>query len=206
MDNLLLLLVIAAIGVCTGIALGGVLFGLRAEKTRQPPAPANGLVEAARMWRDPVDGTLLPELDGSRPASPESLSPEQRDRLTRLAGDLLAWLGVSQPAEDPSPLPEVRPAQVAQQTGTPASPLPAPTTSGPARGKSIAAQIDEILQEDLAESPLKNRAIRLMELPGKGMVVMVGLDQYADVGSVPDAEIREAIRASVARWEKTISG
>ena len=68
--------------------------------------------------------------------------------------------------------------------------------------KSIAAQIDEILQQKLENSHLADRGIRLMELPGKGMVVMVGLEQYDGVGSVPDPEIRDLIRECVIEWEQ----
>ena len=67
---------------------------------------------------------------------------------------------------------------------------------------SIAGQIDEILQAKLGNlHHLKGRAIRLMELPGKGMVVMVGLDQYDSVSAVPDPEIRSLIQACVEEWE-----
>jgi hypothetical protein len=71
--------------------------------------------------------------------------------------------------------------------------------------KSIAVQIDEILQENLENSPLASRAIRLLELPNKGMVVMVGLDQYAGVDAVPDEEIKTVIRTAVAEWERRVS-
>jgi len=67
---------------------------------------------------------------------------------------------------------------------------------------SIAAQIDEILQEKLEGLPDEKRAIRLMELPGKGMVVMVGLDHYDGVETVPDPEVRTLIKECVAEWEK----
>ena len=82
--------------------------------------------------------------------------------------------------------------------------------STPAAPKSIAAQIDEILQEKLESSsldhlPIERRAIRLMELPGKGMMVMVGLDQYEGVEKVPDPEIRSLIREAVEAWEKRLA-
>jgi len=71
--------------------------------------------------------------------------------------------------------------------------------------RSIAEQIDEILQEMLSESPLQSRAIRLLELPQKGMVVMVGLDQYAGIDAVPNEEIRRLIRSAVSEWERRVS-
>ena len=67
---------------------------------------------------------------------------------------------------------------------------------------SIAAQIDEILQEKLAGRPAEQRAIRLMELPGKGMVVMIGLNHYDGVDAVPDPEVKALIRECVREWEQ----
>ncbi len=67
--------------------------------------------------------------------------------------------------------------------------------------KSIAAQIDEILQEKLKESHQESRAIRLMELPDKGMVVLVGLEQYESVEDVPDEQVRQLIKDCVTEWE-----
>ncbi len=71
--------------------------------------------------------------------------------------------------------------------------------------KSIAAQIDEILQEMLIDSELSSRAIRLLELPQKGVVVMVGLEQYEGVDSVPDPEIKGLIQKAVTEWENRVT-
>jgi hypothetical protein len=71
--------------------------------------------------------------------------------------------------------------------------------------RSIAAQVDEILQEMLKNSPLADRAIRLMELPQKGMVVMIGLNQFDGVEAVPEEDIRQILRAAVAEWERRVS-
>lgn len=71
--------------------------------------------------------------------------------------------------------------------------------------KSIAAQIDEILQEKLEISPLKDRGIRLMELPEKGLVVMVGTDEFDAVSDVPDPEVRDLLKECVTEWEKRSS-
>ncbi len=71
--------------------------------------------------------------------------------------------------------------------------------------KSIAVQVDEILQEKLADSPQITQAIRLLELPGKGVAVMVNNTQYEGVGEVPDPDVRQIIQASVAEWERRLS-
>jgi hypothetical protein len=68
--------------------------------------------------------------------------------------------------------------------------------------KSIAVQVNEILQAKLKGSPLEERGICLMELPGQDMVVMIGLDKYDSVNAVPDDEIRAVIQLAVNDWLK----
>ncbi len=84
-----------------------------------------------------------------------------------------------------------------------------PQTEPPAKKgqpKSMVAQIDEILQEKLVQGaaahlPPEKRAIRLMETPGRGVSVIVGLDQYEGLDGVPDEEVRTIIREAVTVWE-----
>lgn len=71
---------------------------------------------------------------------------------------------------------------------------------------SIAAQVDEILQDKLKGTSLEKRGIRLMELPGKGMVVMVGMEQFDAVEAVPYPEIKALLKEAVATWEKKMLG
>lgn len=71
---------------------------------------------------------------------------------------------------------------------------------------SIAAQVDEILQERLKGTELEQRGIRLMELPGRGMVVMIGLDQYDAVDDVPFPDIKAMLKSAVAEWERKMLG
>jgi hypothetical protein len=70
---------------------------------------------------------------------------------------------------------------------------------------NIAELINEVLQEKLKKSHLKDRGIRLMEFPGKGMVVLVGLDQYDGIDDVPDVEIRSVLQEAVVDWEARTS-
>jgi hypothetical protein len=67
---------------------------------------------------------------------------------------------------------------------------------------SIAGQIDAILQEKLAQSP-GTPSVRLVEVPGRGVIVRVGLEAYDGVDQVPDPGIRQLIRAAVAEWEQS---
>lgn len=72
--------------------------------------------------------------------------------------------------------------------------------------RSIASQVNEIFLEAIAGTDLEKRGIRLMELPGKGLVVMIGLTQYDSVDDVPDPEIKAALKNAVATWEDRMLG
>jgi len=178
------------------------------ELTREQRAELNRLAHTLRR--------ALGETEVVEPSPPPSATPEPQppgptgetqgaetpaaatlDGVSQLAASQVAAPSVSasQAAGPPAPSARERFARLTQ-----------PDLRGPGAGeKSIAQQIDEILQERLSGSPLEKRAIRLMELPEKGMVVMVGLEQYDSVDAVPDEDIRDLIRQAVAEWERRVS-
>jgi hypothetical protein len=186
-----------------------------------------------KVVQDRKSGHIFPEYNGKVIRYPADLTATQRERLAIQLGMLQAWLSPSStPKEAPAavqstagtgtgPLVLGAAAVGEMQDSLPAAPQTQPVRvnpvdmfarvlqsevrNPPALQKSIAAQIDEILQEKLVDSPLAGRGIRLMELPSKGLVVMVGLDQYSGVDDVPDPEIRSIIRQSVAEWEERTS-
>jgi hypothetical protein len=63
------------------------------------------------------------------------------------------------------------------------------------------SQIDAILQDRLAGTPLEERGIFLAQSPEGGVIVYVGLTRYHAIDDVPDPEIKSAIRAAIAEWE-----
>lgn len=67
---------------------------------------------------------------------------------------------------------------------------------------SIVAMIDAVLQARLAGSPLKEKGIRLEENPAGGVWVWVGIQKYAGIDAVPEPEVRGAIKAAIAEWDK----
>jgi len=91
----------------------------------------------------------------------------------------------------------VKPVPVISFDSSPGKPVEESDTS-----KSIAAQIDEILQEKLAASSMKDHIITLLELPDKGLVVVVDNEQYESVEEVPDTAVKKLIKDCVAEWEK----
>jgi hypothetical protein len=62
-------------------------------------------------------------------------------------------------------------------------------------------QIDAILQERLAETPLADRGIFLAQSPEGGVNVYVGLTRYNGIDDVPDPDIKAVIRAAISEWE-----
>ena len=72
--------------------------------------------------------------------------------------------------------------------------------------KSIAMQVDEIIQERLPESPYRGRAISLRDLSAGGIVVLVDDKKYAGVSEVADPGVRAFLQSCVAEWERRTSG
>jgi hypothetical protein len=68
------------------------------------------------------------------------------------------------------------------------------------RTKSLVDEVNEILEQKLAESGLTHRGVRLNEDRDGSVRVYVGLQAYT-LDEVPDPEIREVIRLAVAEWE-----
>jgi hypothetical protein len=104
-----------------------------------------------------------------------------------------------------------RPSTASPQPATPAVDLtyikpPPPARPMDERGfraLSIVAQIDTLLQARLENTPLANRGIRLIERTSLGGVeVYVGDQKYPSLDDVPDQEIKSAIRATIAEWER----
>lgn len=78
-----------------------------------------------------------------------------------------------------------------------------PLSPIPPANRSIVMQIDDILQDLLARSPLGSRGIKLTEDPTRGVIVYVGVNRYVGIDSVPDPEVKAIIRQAVQTWEAT---
>jgi hypothetical protein len=216
------LLLIALVCVAVGVVVGVVVANLTSSKTPVAQATDPELEQAAGLWREKSTGGLLVEMDGQKYHSVNEMSDDRRQHLVKTVTELKVWSGFVEPTSagivistPPAEKPETGQA-VSQPPAQPAGSIKRPSLNpvevftralradAPKPGSppmSIAGQIDEILQGKLEDSPLKGRAVRLMELPGKGMVVMVGLDQYDSLSAVPDPEIRSLLQACVEEWE-----
>lgn len=172
------LIVVGLIGIAVGFALGVAITSMRVPRAEKS-APDSTPIEA-RIKTPPLKVATQTEV-ASKPVSFTSST----------SSDL--------PAAPPAKPPSIKAVDVLARA------LQADVRTPEPPPRSIAAQVDEILQEMLVNSPMASRGIRLLELPNKGMVVMVGLNQYEGVEAVPDEEIRQVIRAAVAEWEQRVA-
>ncbi|MCX8063265.1 MAG: hypothetical protein N3D16_11850 [Anaerolineales bacterium] len=231
---ILLAVVLVAVAVLIGFLLATVLGGKSAEPP--PQARKEGLNRQISFYSDHQFRNIVIQIEGKTVASPHLLQENERRQLLLLDQTLRKWLNLQPASAEklaqatPKPdstTPEATPAQEPLLfSDIPGKAISPPSVEPPAkRGvadwlaqalqpkssvseptRSIAMQVDEILQRKLQETGWSGRGIRLMELPNKGMVVLIGLDQYATVDDVPDAEIRALIRASVSEWETKMLG
>jgi hypothetical protein len=226
MTNLASTLVLILISIAIGFLFGALVYGLRSKPSQQSGAGEEKKASAGqgvRLWRDPQTQNLSVEVDGKTYHQVGELGPEERSRLAGLARDWQRWLGLplSRLAAMASPPSQVSaeqlsPIQAGSEPVAGAQPTPGKaldrTPAKPPRGaekskadtapESIAAQIDAILQARIENTPLGERGIKLQDIPGQGLVVMVGQEQYTDLTLVPDQQARAAIAEAVAEWEK----
>jgi hypothetical protein len=208
-------------------AIGGaILWAVSARRkpaARKPKAAQPDLVELVRIQRDRRTKALVIGAGDKTYRQRSELSVNQVDQLSILLGELLTWLGkpeLTRQAAEAQMNQAVRtetmagmPSRLVFQTENKSrtrllNPLDALVSAVQAdvptvnpQPKSIVAQIDEILQGKLLEYPLSGRPVRLIELPEKGLTVLVGTDQYNSIDEIPDSEVQGLIRQSVAEWE-----
>jgi len=143
-----------------------------------------------------INGVPFLEMDGV-PVNINNISINQKTRLFELLASIRSLVEGGLPAQSAE-----KPAPV----GTPVSPtLPASATPAINTSQSLAiiAQIDEVLQARLANSPLANKGIHLSARTSSGGVqVHVGAQKYLSLSDVPDQQIKAAIRAAITEWEE----
>jgi len=166
------------------------------------------------------NGIMTLDLDGVR-VNPSSLSPDQRKRLIEMLNVMRPWLeGKPAPVttHTPPPLrsqqapvssPQKAPMNIDSQP-VPSQPVPIsiPVSAPKKDDKPVAAptsmvgQINVILQARIVNTKLAEQGVTLLESPTGGVNVYVGLNKFEGIDAVPDEEIKAAIRAAIAEWER----
>ena len=170
------------------------------EVSPDPSLPAgSGFEDIVHIQRDSQDGQLVVGLEGINFRSVQDMSEEQSKQVRQSVSDLSEWL--KRPA--PAVVTKIAPQPFVPSPATKRDKAKTPAPYG--AGKSIALQVDEILQEMLVNSPQEKRGIRITELPDAGLVVQVGLEKFDGVDTIPYNDVKEIIRAAIAEWRKRTS-
>jgi len=209
-----------------------------AEQTAPTPAPVASPDDGHTALRVSIDKHLKwwLEIDGNRlEGTPDSLTPEQRQRLVTILVQIRPWLEnkPGAPASSVSPAPAVpsisaesRPV-MAPVHPTPAAPASdALSTAPPPRlslgrgfrsvleteiqGKkidtppivSIVGLIDNILQKNIANTPLAARNIKLEESATGEVLVLIGITRQP-LEAVPDTQVKAAIQQAIAEFNQS---
>jgi len=209
--DLFSILTVAIICIVIGFLLGQLTSNLGTSEAESSLSHPNET--ALKIWQKPETQNIVVELDGHPYERGIDLSIKSRDQLNRMILDLNNWIESSplhqsgsdtlaneapltkKVDEDTQPRVSINPFNLladALRANVPVSQLPP---------ESMIDQIDDILQTKLEAAGLKDKAVRLMEWPNIGMMVMIGLEKYESVEDIPDEEIRNLIRAAVKSWE-----
>lgn len=217
MDAITIIIIVVlslAVGFFTGRMMGE--FRGESKESKQDIPDPHVLV----IKRDTRSGKMMARLERKIYSGAGVLDARLKSELKKISTNLETWLGesaeIAQRENHENALRgEEFPARIthfeietAEEETSKSSPggfiaraLSADIKSPDLKPNSVAAQVDEILQEKITGTPLAARGIRLMEFPGEGLVVMVGMEKYDSVDEVPDLSIRSAIKEAVSIWE-----
>jgi len=152
-----------------------------------PPDGRKRLIDLVTILRPFIEGKPAAPSSGTMQSTPPAVKPSQAP--SRKDEDEL----ISRIAAPPEPVKPV-------EAGIGAILTPA-ADKKPILSLSIVQQINAVLQERLATSPLAGRGIKLQESREGAVEVYVGLQKFPSIDEVPDEAIKSAIRAAVAEWE-----
>lgn len=187
---------------------------LQEAQTLMPQTPRTRSEAALLKLKNDDNFRVQIEMDGQPLTAP--LTPERRKRLIELVSHVRPWLEGGTPQQAftsapsaPRPSPEPVPVPPAPPT---LKPVPVNLTLTPQKPKtdpetefkllSIVRQIDAVLQKRNAGTALEGRGIRLQETPQGALEVHIGTQKFETIDDVPDANIKNAIRAAIAEWEQ----
>jgi hypothetical protein len=199
-----------------------------AEQSPAPQkAPHKNWTEVAHLWSDGHDGKFIFQIGDQSYKQGSDLTAKEREILLKSVMDFHRWL--EPPSAVPAKVDEpvlaaaarvdsvpVSLRQPANENGNGVKPvsmnpvnilaraLDADVATSSLPPQSMVAQVDSILQEKLQDAKMQQWAVRLAEFPNKGMMVLVGLEQYQGIDEVPYERVRTLIRASVAEWERRV--
>lgn len=177
-----------------------------------PEPPAHDAVELLRVYRDLADGSLIVVIGGQPFRSFAELRDADLDRrLQAVLRDLEALTGLARPpapavsaaqeypAED---LPARPPSMFRQMTRVAMGQRPEPLVP-PTPERSIAEEIEDLLQERLRDRPeFAGRDIHVRPALSGGVTIEVDGQFFEGVGEVTDEAVRALLTEVVRTWEQ----
>ena len=181
----------------------------------QRPA-ALELADELRIGHAPADRALVIELDGRRYRQLSDLpSEESRRQVLAMMGELTAFAQGLVPAQTSQPATPA-PDEFLRQLST-AAPAPAPLKSYSLMDSlrtpvpkpapmpiGIAGQVEQILQQQLADNPtLRGWSIHIVTAPDGSLQLAVEGQSLRWPDGVPDGPVRDAVQKAIRAWEQT---
>ncbi|MBN2146053.1 MAG: hypothetical protein JW726_01650 [Anaerolineales bacterium] len=216
------IILMAVFSAAIGFLLGGLVVKLSKREAKSPkgldtlPSPDGApsqFEEDVRLMRDRRSHSLLIEISGKLFHHASQLDTASHQRVRAVLNDLQPWLepgAQSKPTSAPvaeTPLPFVQTPEVTVKPvntniiDAAARALSSPSTPPP-QYKSIAAQINDILQEMIKGTAIAEHGVFISESPDKGVIVHVGQESFPGVDAVPYPKIRDLIRQAAGEWER----
>ena len=191
--------------------------GSDGEVTELASLSQNALESEALAIFERISGALKLRLDGEMVEYKSDLTAEQHDRLLKLVVSLRPWLETKKEKDSLAPLP-----QDAKISTMPASLVQTTIKSGKGDEEkedaeiyeddgdgglgyaslSMVEQINRILQKKLSRSHLDKRGIQLGASVSGSLLIQIGIEEYEWIDEVPEKEVQDIIRESIAEWEK----
>jgi hypothetical protein len=180
--------------------------------------------EVAQLWFDNGDRKFILQVGEKYFKRADDLSPKDRVKLWRVVSGFYHWLEtdenfrqeesghsqpnpsgkhtISIPAERMTREDEKFPNMDSSSSNQQKQAFVPEINPSSAFSQSMVSQVDAILQEKIHIAGMEKWAIRLTEFPQRGMVIMVGLEQYDSIDQVPYEQARNIIRKSISEWEQ----
>lgn len=189
------------------------------------PSPADGVIDQLRLLRVEANGALMIEIGGQRYQHPREVRDASHQKILLAAlKDFYKFMGQAGLAEKvpdqltpPPPPPSAPAALTLEEIRAEAHrPLRAPSMNPFQQYKvmreitavpdipvlSIAEQIDQVLQANIAASAWVQRGLHVQASPTGEVRFMLDGQSHASLDEVPDPEARMLLQTAIQTWDR----
>ncbi|MBI9049382.1 MAG: hypothetical protein JEZ00_08180 [Anaerolineaceae bacterium] len=176
--------------------------------------------EVFRIYRDKVSQKILIKIDDQMAPTRVDLNKKHLTLIEKVVREEMDWIGIELPkipvqvspiatpkSQITDLLEEDIPSKLVAQIKIPTrKPKKTGDTEANAvvEARSFVEQINDVLQDMLELTPLKDRQIALAEDPKDGVIAWIGSKRYVGIDAIDDPEVQKLIKIAVAKWEKSM--